>query len=391
MQTRGSLAVERLDNGVLVVIDRYASSLASLVVGIGVGPLFEESDEKGYSHLMEHMLFNVSGFDVDRAVESLGAETNAYTHRLQVVLTFQSLAESAGGLAEIAARMLTNRRYDEDRFEKEKRVVLSEIRMSKEDPSERIGDLGLLSLFGETDWGLPIDGDPHVISTAELRDLEEFMEKWIAPNNIIVAAAGGFSLEEVERVKAEFSKLSSPSQHKTVPPMGRGKLFAEEVRDDIDGVYYSYAAKLTLDNAYIRLSAAAFHLASGTKSILFDELRNRGLAYSYYVDFDAVGGDGFIQIVVESAHELEAVREVVRRILRTKWVPPQHRLKYFEYEWRKTMEIPLNRAYAYVEAIARGIEPESLGQVMSKAVQEGLARIPDAVEYEAEAVLRKPD
>ncbi len=376
-----------MDNGVVLVVDPYPSALASVVVGIGVGSLFEPKDRAGYSHLLEHMLFNVPGFDVDEAVELLGGESNAYTHRSMIALTFQSLAEGADGLVEIAAKAVANSRYEEDRFEKEKKVVLSEIRMSEENPSERIGDLGISSLFGDSAWGRPIGGSPEVISAATLKDLVEFKEMWTTPDNLVVALVGGINEGVVRRAEEEFSRLEGVAPRKSVPEMGRGPLLLREVRKEIDGVYYSYAVKASLDDAYFKLNAAAFHLASGTKSLLFEELRNKGLAYSYYVDFDCAGRDGFLQVVVESAHDLEAARSVVRDLLRRPWTPPRHRLKYFAYEWRKGMEAPLNRAYAYVEAYMRGLDPSSMRSKMESAVAEGLSALASAVEYEAEAYL----
>ncbi|MGC9118267.1 MAG: M16 family metallopeptidase [Thermoproteus sp.] len=384
---RSSLREERLDNGVILLVDPYPSALAAVVIGIGVGPLYEPEDRSGYSHLLEHMLFNVPEFDVDRAVEALGGETNAYTHRSSVVLTFQSLADGLGGLIEVAVRVISNRRYEEARFENERRVVLSELRMSRENPSERIGDLGLRALFGDGVWGRPIGGSPEIVSAATLEELLEFKERWMTPDNMVVALAGNVGEADVAKARAEFSKLEGTAPPRRVPEMTRGPLLAKEVNREVDGAYYSFAAKVSLDDAYYRLNAAAFHLASGTKSLLFDSLRNKGLAYSYYVDFDSVGRDGFLQIVVESASDLEAVRSVVKGLLSRAWTPPTYRLRYFAYEWNKSMEVPLNRAYAYVEAKMRGLDPFSIEASVERAIAEGLSALPQAVEYSAEAFI----
>lgn len=385
---RKSFRAEKLDNGVTLLADVFPSSLAALVVGIRMGPLYEARGEKGYSHLLEHMLFNVEGFDVDAAVERLGGESNAYTHRDVVVLTFQALAESFRGLVDAAVRVLANRRYDEGRFEREKQIVLSEMRMNRESPSERIGDLGLRALFGDGDWGIPIDGLPEVISATALRDLLEFKERWIKPDNIIVAVAGGIGEGELEGAGRAFSELEGRGARGDPPPMTRGPGRVEEFDESVDGAYYSYAVKIKAENAYMRLNAAAFHLASGTKSLLFNELRNRGLAYSYYVDFDASGPDGFLQVVVESANDLDAVRRTVKELVQKPREAPEYRLKYFQYEWNKNMEKPLNRAYAYVEAYNKGLDPSRLEEDVRAAVAEGLTALSRAVEYEAEAVIR---
>lgn len=61
-----------LDNGVVIVADPFASPLAAVVVAVGVGSLYEDGDKRGITHLLEHVMFRVPGFDVDEAVESLG-------------------------------------------------------------------------------------------------------------------------------------------------------------------------------------------------------------------------------------------------------------------------------------------------------------------------------
>jgi hypothetical protein len=87
-------SVERLGNGVVLVLDRFESPTAAVVVAAGVGSLYEERRQRGITHLLEHMLFRVPGFDVDEAVEALGGSNNAYTQRDLLAVVLEGVSDA---------------------------------------------------------------------------------------------------------------------------------------------------------------------------------------------------------------------------------------------------------------------------------------------------------
>jgi predicted Zn-dependent peptidase len=191
-------SVERLGNGVVLVLDRFESPTAAVVVAVGVGSLYEERRQRGITHLLEHMLFRIPGFDVDEAVEALGGSNNAYTQRDLLAVVLEAVSESAPGLVELAYRLYTNEQYREEDLQREKDVVLSELRQDREDPSTRVGELALRALFGDSDWGDPIGGTPETVSATSLQDLLEFKRRWFTPDNTVVVLSGGFGEEAAE-------------------------------------------------------------------------------------------------------------------------------------------------------------------------------------------------
>ncbi|MGK0548685.1 MAG: pitrilysin family protein [Pyrobaculum sp.] len=380
--------VFRLRNGAVLVADRFVASTAAVVVAVGVGSLYEEAGKRGVTHLLEHMLFRLPGFDVDEAVESLGGTNNAYTQRDALFIAFEGISESAAGLAELAYRLYSNEKYAEEDLKKEKDAVLSELRQTREDPSERAGELALRALFGDSDWGAPVGGTPETVEELTLADLLEHKRAWFTPGNTVVVLSGGFGKDAVDMTANLFGKLEGRAPSKKTPSKGRGPRLIEE-RRDVDGVYYSLAVEVAAGDAaaaHILLYGASFHLEAGTKSILFNLVRNSGVAYSYYVDYDAVGDTAYLAVVVESARSLEEARRAVEEALKPR-SPPGYRLRFFEYLWRSSWRSPLNRALTLAEYVFKGGDPLRLEQAIEDAVKAGTAWLEGRLVQRGEAAV----
>jgi predicted Zn-dependent peptidase len=377
-----------LDNGLTVILDRFESPTAAVVVAIGVGSLFEPRERRGITHVLEHMLFRVPGFDVDEAVESLGGSDNAYTKRDALVIAFEALSESASGLVELACRLYTNDRYAEEDFRRELNAIMSELRQVREEPSERVGELGLKAAFGDSEWGDPISGTPETVSAITLRDLVEFKREWFTPDNTILVMTGAFDDNAAKLAVELFGRLGGTAPRKRKPSALSGPRAILE-RRDVDGVYYARVLRVSVDSparTLALLHGAAFHLEAGPKSLLFDAVRVPGVAYSYYVDYDVVGDTAYLEVVVESAESLEAARAAVLRALRPAR-PASYRLRYYEYSWRLTWRSALNRAMMIAEYVIKCGYPELMVEEFGRAAELGTAWLEGRVVDEAEAAI----
>jgi len=386
----GMRSVERLGNGVVLVLDGFESPTAAVVVAVGVGSLYEEKRQRGITHLLEHMLFRVPGFDVDEAVEALGGSNNAYTQRDLLAVVLEGVSESAPGLVELAYRLYANEQYREEDLQREKDVVLSELRQAREDPSARVGELALRALFGDSDWGDPVGGTPETVSAISLQDLLEFKRRWFTPDNTVVVLSGGFGEEAAGRAAELFGKLEgwSPPRRKPTAAAGPRRIVEERV---VDGVYYAKVLRLSAEDPakmYALLYGAAFHLGTGTKSILFHLLRTEGVAYSYYVDYDVVGDTAYLEVVVESARSLGEARRAVEEALKPR-EPPPYRLRFYDYVWRVEWRNAASRALTVAGYVAKGGRPEAIEEAFRRAAERGTAWIRPHVVDEAEAVLIK--
>jgi predicted Zn-dependent peptidase len=311
------------------------------------------------------MLFRVPGFDVDEAVEALGGSNNAYTQRDLLAVVLEAVAESAPGLVELAYRLYANEQYREEDLQREKDVVLSELRQDREDPSARVGELALRALFGDSDWGDPIGGTPETVSAISLQDLLEFKRRWFTPDNTVVVLSGGFGEEAVKCAAELFGRLEGRSPPRRRPTAAAGPRRIVEERE-VDGVYYAKALRLSAEDPaemYALLYGASFHLGTGTKSILFHLLRTEGEAYSYHVDYDVVGDTAYLEVVVESARSLEETRRAVEKALKPR-EPPPYRLKFYDYVWRAEWRNAASRASTVADYVASGglRPPRGLGE-----------------------------
>jgi Predicted Zn-dependent peptidases len=383
-------SVGRLGNGVVLVLDGFESPTAAVVVAVGVGSLYEEKQQRGVTHLLEHMLFRVPGFDVDEAVEALGGSSNAYTQRDLLAVVLEGVSESAPGLVELAYRLYANEQYGEEDLKREKDVVLSELRQAREDPSARVGELALRALFGDSNWGDPIGGTPETVSAISLQDLLEFRRRWFAPDNTVVVLSGGFGEEAARRAVELFGRLEGRSPPRRRPTAAAGLRRIVEERE-VDGVYYAKALRLSAEDPaemYALLYGASFHLGAGAKSILFHLLRTEGVAYSYYVDYDVVEDTAYLEVVVESARSLGEARRAVEEALKPR-EPPPYRLKFYDYVWRVEWRNAASRALTVADYVAKGGRPEGIEEAFRRAAERGTAWIRPHMVDEAEAVLIK--
>ncbi|GGP21390.1 peptidase M16 [Thermocladium modestius] len=356
-----------LDNGVEISIDRAESRVTAIAVGVGVGSIYEEPHMRGISHLLEHMMFKsnkwISGEELDMTIEGLGGMANAFTGRDYTIYVFEVLSESAPSLIDVICKMMLNDKYSEDEFLSERDVVLSEIQLRDENPSSRIWDLGTQALFGRSDLGDPVTGYHETIGSVTLRDLVEHKARNYVGGNIKVAMVGNVGDEAVNAARACFSKIEPGRPDRKKPSMGSPRDVIERGRGD--GAYISFS--LAMDNedprsTYLRLALMEFQLSDGASSILFRNLRNKGLAYSFDVDWELFPGIAYMQAVVEAVEpdKLDSVLGQLRSAILEahEFVGEDYlrrRRKYLEYVSASSLRNMFDRAYADSYFMLKGL------------------------------------
>ena len=126
-----------LDNGLEVVTIKKDTKISSINIGVKVGSLNEGNNERGISHFIEHMLFKGtttrSYEELNDELEFLGGEYNAYTDYTSTVYTVSCLEEELKKAIEILGDMIINPEFNSEELEKERGVILAEMRTSKDD------------------------------------------------------------------------------------------------------------------------------------------------------------------------------------------------------------------------------------------------------------------
>ncbi|WP_243678351.1 insulinase family protein [Vulcanisaeta distributa] len=209
--------------------------------------------------------------------------------------------------------MFSNKRVNEEDFERERRVILSEIRMRNDDPGTLIYDLGPRALFGDSDYGAPIIGSEDSISSITVKDLKEFLESYYTPDNTVVSIVGPINMT-INEVMELFNKWEGRSGSKKKPTIGKGGPII--IKRPIESAYLSYSWQYNVTNEdplllSIKSSLLEFHLVNGLSSYLVSRFRSKGLTYSIDMDRDYLPGTYYYQLVVSAINEenIDAVKE----------------------------------------------------------------------------------
>lgn len=281
-----------LDNGVRVVTEKIPV-LKSVTVGIWVnaGSRDESPSQAGYSHFVEHMCFkgtrSRSATEISREIDGLGGEMNAFTTRETTTFYVKVLDQQLHQAIELLADLFQHSRFDPKEIEKEKQVVLEEIRSVQDDPEDLVQELHNGQVLGRHPLGRSILGHEDSIKKLRRQDLMVYIDGHYDPTQIVIAVAGNFQQRPLERLVARFFGKVSPTKIVETPirrpPEVRGGVLTK--RKPLEQVHLCLGLRGVAAGHRDRYAAYALNsvLGGSMSSRLFQEVREkRGLAYSIY-------------------------------------------------------------------------------------------------------------
>lgn len=279
-----------LPNGVRVITEEidYVRSV-SIGLWVGAGSRDEREGNEGISHFIEHMLFkgtkNRTARELAESLESVGGQLNAFTTKEFTCFYAKVLDENLDLSIDVLSDMFFNSLFDEKEIEKEKKVVIEEIKMYEDSPDELIHDLFSEYVWNDHPLGKPILGTEESIHGLSREKILDYLGHHYAPDNLVVAVAGKISHEDVLK--------------KLTPIFGEFKRGGKRI---LEGTPKEQAIQRynTKDTEQMHLIIGVpglgqddediypMHifnniLGGGLSSRLFQEIREqRGLAYSVY-------------------------------------------------------------------------------------------------------------
>lgn len=296
-------------NGMRLVVETDPNALSSeCLFSFDVGALNEKEYEAGYAHMLEHMLAGESSNkhkikEINQIFASAGTELDAVTSLKQTNYSFYSLNESFEKCFAIFCESLFDCAFDENEFEKEKKVILQE-----HGDTDSYPDLNDLSwnIFFDGQVPIAIDGDQESIANANLKMLQEFYKREYTPNNLIISIHGNKNLEEIEELLDKYlfcyidknNQISSPKRNLLTTPSE--KIF-EVFEDRNIQVKTIIIFPLTKRDDYVARNLF-INALNGYDGLLYEKLRiEEGLVYG--VDSFYESETGNICIMFESAKE----------------------------------------------------------------------------------------
>jgi len=203
-------------NGLRVILEENRTApVVALQVWAGVGSADERDEEAGMCHFIEHMIFKGTEKrkvrEMAREIESLGGYINAYTSYDQTVYHITIASRYADIALDILADAVQHSTFDPLELEREREVILEEIRMGKDNPSNQLFKQTMATLFQYHPYRRPIIGYEKTIRAITRDQMVSFFKKWYTPNRMVFIAVGDFNPSEMENKVRETFKGFKPS------------------------------------------------------------------------------------------------------------------------------------------------------------------------------------
>jgi predicted Zn-dependent peptidase len=320
--TTHSMQTEILPNG-MAVLTEPMEHVHSVSVGIWLrsGSRREPAELNGISHFIEHMVFKGtkrrSAEDIAREMDSVGGMLDAFTSKELVCFNARVLDEHLPKAFDVVADMVLEPKFAEEDIEREKSVILEEIRMTQDNPEDLVHELFTQNFWSAHSLGKPILGTPETVSSFTRETLENWFRHWYAPNNLVVTAAGHLTHAQlVDLVAERFSKLApatpngaerkpAPSPHITL----RTKQELEQVH-----ICIGVPALPMTDRRRFAVSVLSNVLGGGMSSRLFQNIREKqGLAYAIFSELNSYRDVGLLSVYAGTS--LETAGQLVRCVL----------------------------------------------------------------------------
>ncbi|MBI3910580.1 MAG: insulinase family protein [Armatimonadetes bacterium] len=317
-------AQTKLTNGLRVVTESvpFAQSVA-LGIWLDVGARDEQDREAGISHLAEHMLFKGTGRrtaqQIAEELDAVGGQLNAFTDKEYTCYYAKVLPEHVSIAVDVLADMLQNSLLDPEELERERNVVLEEIKRHEDSPEDLVHDVFAGVLWPGHPLGRPVIGRPESVQRFTRGDLVQYLARHYRPDRLVVAAAGKLTHEEIiALVERHFGGLTGQSSPRTSqrPDFGFGEVILSK---NTEQVHFCFGTRGFDENDEDRYALGILDTAigGGMSSRLFQEVREkRGLCYSigsYVASYREAGM--FAIYAGTSLTHLDEVRELARQEL----------------------------------------------------------------------------
>lgn len=280
-----------LSNG-LTIIGEEIPYLKSITLGVWVnaGSRIENEELGGISHFIEHMLFkgtkNRTSKEIASTIDNLGGQINAFTSKECTCYYVKLLDEHIDIGIDILSDMFLNPLFDEKDIDKERQVIIEELKMYEDSPEDLVYDLLMEGIYKTDALGMNIIGTEESLYNMNRNTIKDYFDKYYVASNSVISISGNFKFEEmVNLIESKFKDL----------PMGNVDIEITEpefhpcfIARNKDTEQVNLAISLKAIPLEYREDAYALSIINNIfggsiSSRLFQNIReNKGLVYSIY-------------------------------------------------------------------------------------------------------------
>lgn len=316
--------IQKLKNGLtLITINLPHINSVTTLVAVGAGSRYEIAKNNGISHFLEHMFFKGSrkyktAEEIATIIDSIGAVDNASTSKEYTYYWIKSSADNIKLASDILSSMLKEPILSEEEIEREKGVIIEELRMYRDYPARYVFDLYEQLQFGDQPLGWDIGGSDKTVNSFIRDDFVKYINSLYAPENMALVYAGKLPENIKELAENYFSDLPKRGE-KSFQPFKMEKQNKPNVnilykKTDQANIVLGTLAYDRQDSRRYAARLLSMILGEGMSSRLFLQVRERrGLAYSIGADFEPYSDTGIFSIY--AGLKLENVEEGLQVIL----------------------------------------------------------------------------
>jgi predicted Zn-dependent peptidase len=296
-------------------------------VWVDAGARDEKPEESGLSHFIEHMIFKGTAkrtaIQIAKEFDAIGGHCNAFTSKENTCYHAKVMDTYSDTMVDLLSDIFLNSVFDAAEVERERQVILQEIRMVEDVPDEHIHVLLAKAAWGNHPLGRSILGSPETVASFDSDRIKEYFRRAYQPERIVISAAGNLEHEPfTELIARSFEVVSKENNfpERTPPSLNR---VIEAHRKQLEQVHICLGAKGVNATDPRRYDCAIMNVIFGgnMSSRLFQEIRERrGLAYAVYSFLSLYSDTGTwgVYVGVDNSNTDEALDVIVKEMTRMK-------------------------------------------------------------------------
>jgi predicted Zn-dependent peptidase len=321
-----------LDNGLVVLTETVPHTRAvSFGVFLRTGSRFERAEQNGLTHFIEHAVFKGtrrrSALQIANEADALGGNLNAYTSRESVGFHNEIVDNDLHRGFELLTDLVLQPAFDPTELDKERNVILEEIKMTEDAPDDVIFDIFTENFYVNHPLGRRILGTPDTLATFKDARLIDYFESLFSPANLVVAAAGNLAHDEIIELAAQTFGASPPraAAAPTAAPAPVAHL-SFRYKAELEQAHLTFAVPCpsVVSEKFYTVGMLSNLLGGGLSSRLFQAVREeRGLAYDVSASASQFQDAGYFQLYAATSPDKvnEAIAAMMDEIKRIKAEP----------------------------------------------------------------------
>lgn len=313
----------------MTVATEPVPGVRSVAIGcwVDTGSRDERPNEAGAAHFLEHLLFKgserLSAREISETFDAIGAQSNAFTSKEYTCFWARMLDTEVDTGLDLLAEMLQRPAFRSDEIDSERRVVIEEINMNEDDPSDVAMEAFVRAVFDGHQLGLPVLGTRDSIGAMSRDDLHGYWRRRYGSGTVAVTVAGNAEHRRVvDLVEELFDSWDAHDSGRDLAPPGI-EARVDVVRRDTEQLHLIYGGESVDRTDDGRMADGVMHhiLGGGMSSRLFQKIREeRGLAYavhSFSMRFAETGAWGvYVGTTPANAHTvMEILVEELQRLV----------------------------------------------------------------------------